>query len=401
MNLSDDLYACAPYLDVELRPKGVYLKYAGERLRGDNNTLRILDVFSRPIRMQDAVTALQHWTPGSAAFTKMMAEVMSLVSCGVIVNQTGQLPVLESHPAHSHSLSVHVRMLNDRARTQAYQVAIQQTVTSSDIVLDIGTGTGILAASAAAAGARHVYAIERTKIARLAQKFFEANALSDRITLIETESGQVELPEKADVLVSELLGNDPLAERIRGTTIDAVKRLLKPDAQLLPERVHLYGLPLSVAPQWTQGTKLTPAMVKQWQSWYGFDFSPLLEATVGQDHYARISTQAARTRPRLSKPIRLVEVDLRTAREEDIEVSHRARARRDGQLTGILVYFEILFGRNNYFTIAPDMASPSNHWASTVWLPADPVDLIAGESFEITFRFRDGRSSFDVKKLQE
>ena len=93
---ANDLFLCAPSLTIEIKPKGTYILRDGVRFRGDHNTLRILDVFSRPIRMQDAVTELKSWTPGFAAFTQMMNQVMSLVSSGVIVNQTGQMPVLES-----------------------------------------------------------------------------------------------------------------------------------------------------------------------------------------------------------------------------------------------------------------------------------------------------------------
>src|SRR5215217_2297577 len=134
MNVTgSDLLCVTPYLGIELRPSGVYIKHGGAKFRGDNTTLRILDVFSRPIRMQEAVTAMQPWTPGIEAFTKVMAQVMSLLERGVIVNQAGQIPILESHPEAFYSLPVHIRMLNDRARTQAYQIAIQRTVTSSDV----------------------------------------------------------------------------------------------------------------------------------------------------------------------------------------------------------------------------------------------------------------------------
>jgi len=52
-------------------------------------------------------------------------------------------------------------MLNDRQRTRSYQQAIREIVTPDDIVVDIGTGTGVPAATAAMAGTKDVYAIER------------------------------------------------------------------------------------------------------------------------------------------------------------------------------------------------------------------------------------------------
>ncbi|MBI5307726.1 MAG: 50S ribosomal protein L11 methyltransferase [Planctomycetes bacterium] len=46
-------------------------------------------------------------------------------------------------------------------------------------------GTGVLAVAAARAGARHIYAIESTGIAKIAKEVFAANSLAEKITLIE------------------------------------------------------------------------------------------------------------------------------------------------------------------------------------------------------------------------
>jgi predicted RNA methylase len=68
-------------------------------------------------------------------------------------------------------------------------------------------------AIAAACASSHVYAIEASGIGKLAKAIFKANGLADRITLIEGWSTQVNLPEKADVLISEIIGNEPLGEQ--------------------------------------------------------------------------------------------------------------------------------------------------------------------------------------------
>ena len=48
------------------------------------------------------------------------------------------------------SLSLHEHMLADSIRLNAYHAAIDRYVTSQDCVVDIGTGTGVLAFFAAA-----------------------------------------------------------------------------------------------------------------------------------------------------------------------------------------------------------------------------------------------------------
>ena len=88
--------------------------------------------------------------------------------------------------------------------------------------------------AAAPAGAKRVYAIEVRPIAEVAARFFQGSGLGDRITLIRGNSTEISLPERADVLVSEIIGNDPLAEQVLDTaTCDAVARLLKPGARLI------------------------------------------------------------------------------------------------------------------------------------------------------------------------
>ena len=70
-------------------------------------------------------------------------------------------------------------MLEDHKRTGAYYAAVMQNRAQfvGKTVLDVGTGSGILALFAAKAGARKVYAVEATDMAKHARRLVEANGV--------------------------------------------------------------------------------------------------------------------------------------------------------------------------------------------------------------------------------
>ena len=78
----------------------------------------------------------------------------------------------------------HARMLHDERRTGDYVAALAAAVRPNDVVLDIGTGSGVLAVAAARAGARRVYAVEASDIAEVAQRVFVVNGVEDQVTLL-------------------------------------------------------------------------------------------------------------------------------------------------------------------------------------------------------------------------
>ncbi len=103
--------------------------------------------------------------------------------------------------------------LIDEKRTIAYGKAISATVRPGDVVVDMGTGSGVLAMLAARAGAKKVYAVEidQSNIATL-DAVFRANALEDKIVLIHGDVCKIDLPEKVDVIIGEMIATALLEE---------------------------------------------------------------------------------------------------------------------------------------------------------------------------------------------
>jgi SAM-dependent methyltransferase len=134
----------------------------------------------------------------------------------------------------------HFPMLADSARNRAYAEAIAAKVRPGDVVLDIGCGAGLTAMLAARAGAKHVYTCEQQPlIAQAATRVIADNGLSDRITVIPKWSHDIavgtDIPERADVVISEIVDTVLLGEGALATLTHAMSALAKPDARAVPE----------------------------------------------------------------------------------------------------------------------------------------------------------------------
>jgi len=127
-------------------------------------------------------------------------------------------------------------LANDEPRNRSYQVAIEKLV-KDKVVVEIGTGQKvILARLCAEAGARQVYAIEIGDEAyRLALAKVEELGLSDKIKLIHGDATQVNLPEPADVCISEIVGSIGGSQGA-AVILNSARRLLRPDGLMIPQR---------------------------------------------------------------------------------------------------------------------------------------------------------------------
>ena len=146
-----------------------------------------------------------------------------------------------------YRLRDHARMFGSHTRNRAYAAALDRVVAAGDVVLDIGTGTGLLAMLACKAGAARVYAVESSPIIAYARTLAARNGFEDRITFIEQSSLTLTLPERVDVIVSDVRGVLPLAANALTTLIDARERFLRPGGRMVPARDVVCGAVVSAA----------------------------------------------------------------------------------------------------------------------------------------------------------
>jgi len=372
----------------------IYLE--GRAIRCGSHGLVILDAFYQPTSLSKALRKLQIGIKGAQDWMDLMSTIVHLYEAGVLREKSQNIPTFRIKASGFDSAPIHVAMLNDKIRTSSFLKGIQEVVHPGDIVVDIGTGTGILAIAAARAGARHVYAIEASGIGKSAKAIFEANGLADRITLIEGWSTQINLPEQADVLISEIIGNEPLGERVLETTVDALKRLLKPNARLIPNRVKIFGLPIAI-PQ-TELIKHTFAAetLQNWKLWYGIDFSPLIDITRNSSQTFYINPSLASDWKTLCKPVLLADVDFKDGSQLMIDNTISVTANASGQLDGLLVYFELELGPTMRLSTHPAQADKDCSWRSPVWILTDPLNLLTGHRFTVTYNYRVTEDQFRV-----
>jgi hypothetical protein len=133
----------------------------------------------------------------------------------------------------------HISLLHDRARAEAFDTALRRAIRPNMLVLDVGTGSGLLAMMAARAGAAAVVACEQDPVlALLAERNIRQNGYHDRVHVVAKHSRALtvgrELPRRADLLVSEIVANLLLGEGVLDAVVDARQRLLADDAPSIP-----------------------------------------------------------------------------------------------------------------------------------------------------------------------
>ena len=175
-------------------------------------------------------------------------------------------------------------MLRDGPRNTAYRAAIE-AVAEGRVVLDIGTGSGLLAMMAARAGAKRVIACEANPlVAEAARRIIAANGFADVITIHACHSTKLTRDmigdAGAEVVVSEIFAADLVGEGVLPALEHAREELCAPGALFVPEAACL-----RVALVELTGVEAAPRMVE------GFDLGEFLPLYSNIEMVAPDSTQ--------------------------------------------------------------------------------------------------------------
>jgi len=197
--------------------------------------------------------------------------------------QTTDYQVTDDYLSEYAQLFDHMTMLWDHQRMEAYHSAIMSN--SNDfrgkVVLDVGTGTGVLAIWAAQAGAARVYAVEAGSL-DVASQLATSHGFGDVVQVIHGRMEEVALPEQVDVVISEWMGYFLLRESMVESVLFARDRWLKPGGAMYPSEATLFVAPVEMPHFLRRRTDEVSQEMRNWEdlagelaSRYALDFGPL------------------------------------------------------------------------------------------------------------------------------
>ena len=268
------------------------------------------------------------------------------------------------------------RMLADRPRMEFYRAAIQRHIQPGDRVVDLGTGTGILAALASRRGAAQVYAIDHSPILKHARALAAANRI-ERVEFIATHSTEFSVAEKVDVILHEQMGDGLFDESMVANVSDLRDRVLKPGGLILPSRFELYCEPIKV-----RDGRHVPFI---WElEVHGYDYSALERHRPQEPGYYRLcSSDLALVEHCLGEPAPVLTIDLHTVQEAELphDITFSRTVVHAGRLDGYAVFFRALVDGDLCLGSGPLDPGRAPHWGFRV-LRTDRADFAVGDVIE-------------------
>lgn len=281
------------------------------------------------------------------------------------VPQLPESPIWQRDSSHAQVLDYHLSMLLDTARMDSFRRAIHASVHPGDVVVDVGCGTGVLSFMACEAGAKRVYAIEGAPIIEVARELAIDNGFADRIEFLEGWSVDVDIPEPADVLITETIGSAGLDEGIVAWIADARQRLLRPEAAMLPQRLRLW---VAAAESFEDH-----ALISDWRvPDLPYDYSAARRRAARSLWFTHIWPDNLLGQPELA-----ADLDLATAPNETTTSAGNLRIDCDGTFHGLACWFDSLLCAGITVDNSPPRSDSS--WSQGFLPLPEPMVVCAGD----------------------
>jgi protein arginine N-methyltransferase 1 len=270
------------------------------------------------------------------------------------------------------NFNIHEEMLKDKVRTGAYQKAILENkeIFKDKIVLDIGSGTGILSFFAAEAGAKHVYGIEFADIADFSIEIIKKNNMQDKITIIKAKVEEAELPvDKVDIILSEWMGYFLLYESMLDCVLYARDKWLKKDGYMFPDRAQMFLAGI-------EDKKYKHRKINSWNNIYGFNMKCIKEAAIAEPLIDNCTDEYL-----ISSTCKIYDIDLYNIKKEELDFmsGYQIEFNCDDIFNGLVSWFNVSFNKvQNKVLLPTGPYDKPTHWKQVVFYIEDDVYVKKG-----------------------
>lgn len=280
----------------------------------------------------------------------------------------------------------HFEMLNDTERNDAFELALSKAITPDTVVLDIGSGSGLLAMMAARAGAKETISCEMVAtIAEIARATVELNGYSESVVIVEKKSIDMsvpaDMPRRANLLVTETVDCGLLGEGIVPSVMHAREHLLTRDAVIIPCSARLVGMLV-------ESDKLFHLNWAHRAA--GFDVTPINEYQTGGYFPVRLGAFKYEA---LTEPFELFRFDFTSGSVQPEVRDILAPIVRDGACHGIVFWFEMQLDDRISMSNCP---GSNTHWEQAFQCLSSGLPVRGGEEIVIRAEHDCLTVSFDL-----
>jgi len=201
--------------------------------------------------------------------------------------------------------------------------------------------------------------------------------MDHRVRFLKGLSTELTLPERVDVVVSEIIGSFGLEEGVLRYLVDARKRLLKSGGCLLPRELELILVP---SEDRTIQDRL--GVWARTEAMYGVNFLPARRLAV--EYMYEVGADPGDF---LAEPACLERINLSAVR--DIHMRGRAHfeATRAGRLTGLAGWFRAKLTEDIWLSTEPPLKGSS--WENVFFPLERPCDVYPGDRIDATVSYLD------------
>jgi len=268
-------------------------------------------------------------------------------------------------------------LLGQTSRIEPFRRAIKMVVRPDDRVLEIGTGLGTYSFFAADSGAERVWAVEGAPVVHIAEAVARMNGYHGRVEFIRGWVPEVEIPDRASVLIFEDFPSRLLDAQTFRLLTQVWEKHLTADARVLPNSARLRAVPVYASPEFVPSIA---SLDGESDVSFGIDWAATREYVLNTVHRVNLNAETLTL-----DPANLADTSFGSVpKTEDLGGSAQWECDRDVMFNGIAYWFDLELIRGEWLYNAPGQLPCS--WGQ-LFLPIDPpLHAASGDVIELEVR---------------